>query len=60
MTRVQDQRLSGDIDSIGEDSQEGPDILHAEYEELLNTNSSTGLTDEEVTDRLKQFGPNGT
>lgn len=35
------------------------DEIDAEYEKLLQTDPSIGLSDEEAAARLEKFGPNG-
>ena len=35
------------------------DHLDADYEKLLQTDPSKGLSDEEIIDRTTRFGPNG-
>ena len=44
---------------VAEESQEVTDLLDPEYEKLLQTDPSKGLTDKQVAERLEKFGPNG-
>jgi hypothetical protein len=51
--------MSGDDKEVHDDHKEVVDQLDPEYEKLLQTDPSQGLTDEEAASRLAQFGPNG-
>lgn len=42
-----------------EDQKGSTDHLDPEYEMLLKTDPSKGLSDAEIEDRLRRFGPNG-
>ena len=42
-----------------EEHEEVTDALDPEYEKLLQTDSTTGLSDKEVEERLARFGRNG-
>ena len=44
---------------VAEEAQEVTDVLDPEYEKLLQTDPSKGLTDKQVAERLEKFGPNG-
>lgn len=45
---------------LDEKPKEVMDILDEEHEALLTTVPTVGLTDEQVTERLARFGPNGS